>query len=749
MQRNLRWYHLYFVLAGLNALAIFTSLSLHHVIISHFDLAARGNSAWMLMLSDVNSILAKAADVNGPGNNVFEARSPVLERQRYTTAKNKFMIDFDRLREKAKALTSEKGDESAQLMIVQHLNAIDQNMQMMGTEAEKIFSLYEEKNFTGAGERMAAMDRSYASLNLKINDLSAFVRSQAAQTIDRQSSIARKLEWFEEGFAIIAVLIVGSMTWYGYRLFRVMQKAEAEREKLLISLVRSEERARAIAEQAPVGLFETDAEGQCLSVNSRWCEIAGIGREAALSTGWSEAIHPEDRTRVFMEWQRAAVEGNEFHLEYRFLRPDGIVTWVVGAASPVKDVSGEVYMHVGSLTDISVRKKAELTLTEAQQKAEEANQHKSQFLANMSHEIRTPMNGVLGMLGILADTQLTPEQFELTTTACYSAQALLSILDDILDFSKIEAGKFSILPEPSDVRQVVNATVALFASSLQRKEISLISDISPTIPHAVLLDSVRLRQVLVNLLGNALKFTPNSGGVLIRVIDLVGINGEPTLTFSISDSGIGMTIEQQERVFEAFAQADGSTSRLYGGTGLGLSISAKLVQLMGGKLELTSELGIGSTFTFTLPAPAVEVEELLPLAQPAESQTDFPTNLSVLVAEDNFVNQKLIRKLLERRGCCVTIVENGALAVEASRAQKFDVILMDIHMPTMDGLTATAIIRAEQSCERKQVPIIALTANVMEGDRARFLANRMDGYVAKPIDKEVLFREILIALQSV
>jgi PAS domain S-box-containing protein len=465
-------------------------------------------------------------------------------------------------------------------------------------------------------------------------------------------------------------------------------------------------------------------------------EICGKGFDTNdFEDGVWDLVHPDDRQFV-ANGNLEAREGRPLYRDFRIVRADGRLVWI-----NVSSMLREDGTWVGIMLDITERKQQEMRLAEARVSAEAASRAKSAFLASMSHEIRTPLNGVLGMAAALARTQMRPEQKEMVDVINESGTSLMIILNDVLDISKIESGKLELERTAFGVGEAVEAVAALFTEVASAKNLTLDLDIDHLGDLKVVGDPVRLRQVLQNFVSNAVKFTA-AGSVRVRAWPLERGLDDALLRFEVIDTGIGMTADQQGRVFQSFAQADSSITRRYGGTGLGLSICQQLAQLMGGDVGCMSAPGEGSTFWLELRLPYAGADAAI------DDEDDLLavdlSALRILAADDNATNRLVLKTILNQFEMSPDFVTNGQEAVDAAAQRPYDLILMDIHMPQMDGRTAARTIRAGDG-PNARTPIIALTADVMPEHVRAYLADGMTAHVGKPIRPEMLFAAIIDA----
>jgi PAS domain S-box-containing protein len=499
----------------------------------------------------------------------------------------------------------------------------------------------------------------------------------------------------------------------------------------------SEARFRGLAAAAPVGIFQTDAEGACRYVNDRWCEIAGMSAAEAAGQGWLRALHPADRAGVRDAWRDAVAGRRPFALRYRFLRPDGNESWVQGNAVASHDREGRIDGYIGTVTDVTESQQQAQALERAKSEAEAATRAKGLFLANMSHEIRTPLNAVIGMTTLLLDTPLSSDQRDFARTIRSSSDSLLEVINDILDYSKVDAGKLEIEQRAFDLRRVVEESLDLVTPRALEKSLNLAYMIEEGTPEALIGDPARLRQILVNLLSNAVKFT-HQGEVFVSIdsqrIDEAG----ERIHFSVRDTGIGIAAEQLPRLFQSFTQVDATTTRKYGGTGLGLAISRRLAELMSGEVSAESEPGHGSVFHAT-----VQVRRAA-AAEPAEFlQRDAPALVGkrILIVDDNLSNRRILTQLALRWGMQPSTLPSALEALDRVRhGEAFDVAVLDMSMPEVDGLELANEIRRLRGPD--ELPIVLLTSL---GQRHTDPRNGLSACLSKPIKASVLFATLVAA----
>jgi PAS domain S-box-containing protein len=535
-------------------------------------------------------------------------------------------------------------------------------------------------------------------------------------------------DYTQDDVGVLQALAIPVMDLVGYK-----QAEEALR--------RSERRYRSFVDVTNQFAWVTDAYGQVVEDVPALRKFTGQTYEQAKGEGWSAALHPDDLQHALEVWNQAVSTKTLYEVEYRMRRHDGVYRLLLARGVPIPGDDGSVVEWAGTCIDITERKAAEEALQQAKVAAEVASEAKSRFLANVSHELRTPMNAILGMVDLALPKQVDPTAADFLKTVRGSADLLLALLDDLLDSAKIEANKLELESAPFSLRRVLDQTTQVLAVRASEKGISFSCRISPDVPDALVGDQMRLRQVLLNLAGNGVKFT-ESGEVTVGVRVESQEAEEACLEFAVQDTGIGIPRSDLEHIFQPFTQVDPSTTRRFGGTGLGLPICSSLVGMMGGRIWVESTLARGSTFHFTVRLPLAK--ELPPASVPAPDVLPAAmSRLRILLVEDNPANQKLAAYILRERGHTVDIAGDGQQALCMARENRHNVVLMDVQMPGMDGLEATKAIRAGEGGQRR-VPIIAMTAHAMKGDRERCLAAGMDGYLSKPINP----REMIVLLES-
>jgi PAS domain S-box-containing protein len=510
-------------------------------------------------------------------------------------------------------------------------------------------------------------------------------------------------------------------------------------------ITQNEKKFRDLVEQTTDWVWEVNLEGVLTYTNPRVTELTGYDLHEVIGKVPFDFMDPNEENIDKKYYYEAVTHRKPFYqLESTMLHKHGYPVVFETSGAPIINEHGELTGYRGIGRDITVRKEAEKALRQSQDEAqdviEQANRAKSIFLANMSHEIRTPMNVIIGMADILYNSELNTNQKECAGMVRESATSLLTIINDILDFSKIEAGMLEMAQVHFHLHQEVEKTVSSLTQQAEKKGLKLSCSIDDNVPETVTGDPTRLQQVLVNLIGNAIKFT-EQGTVAISIRrDKTGV------LFSISDTGIGFPLDKMDWLFQSFTQADTSGTRKYEGTGLGLAISKNLVELMGGSIGVESMENQGSTFYFTIPFAMPtgmgDITETIVFAKPGENLPELPYEkkvLEILLVEDKPMNQKLATILLEKKGHKITTAKWQRKRWRNLGHNFFDLILMDIHMPEMDGLEATACIRACEDEAVRRIPIIAMTAYAMKEDRDKCLQAGMDYYIPKPINPGELY----------
>ena len=536
---------------------------------------------------------------------------------------------------------------------------------------------------------------------------------------------------------------VAQLELQGYQdqLEALVQQKTQENEHQRAQLIESETRFTLAVEGADVGIWDLNLVTLVLYHSPRMAHMLGYTAEELPSERavWDALAHPDDAA-VYREKLMAHIKNSQIPFEsiVRMRHKDGQWRWILSRGRATRNAQGRALRVSGTHTDITERKRVE-------EAAQDADRAKSAFLANMSHEIRTPMNGVIGMVDILQQTELSSEQQRMLSTIANSSQTLLHILNDILDYSKIEAGKLTVERVPTSLQEVVQEVQQLMQGVASAKGLVVATSIAPDLPQAIYADPIRLRQVLLNLLGNAIKFTPSDApadaAVSLALERGVLSDGQPAVLLRVRDQGIGMSAEVVAKLFRPFSQADASTAREFGGTGLGLSISQQLALLMGGHISVDSTPGQGSEFTVALPLKEAPLDRrsAVPAAQhrhrrclgSSRAQAAANGHL-ILLAEDNETNRDVLMQQLRLLGYCADVAEDGRIALEKWRNGHYGLLLTDCHMPNMDGFALTEAIRQSEDAGRS-APIIAITANAMHGEARRCLDAGMSDYLSKPL----------------
>lgn len=546
--------------------------------------------------------------------------------------------------------------------------------------------------------------------------------------------------WMDAMGALVLIYIGYMFLSYivaGFRRQRRNTLSLIANSRALVEREKEARRLSLVARNANDSVILSDSQNHITWVNDAFTRVTGYTLEDALGRTPGELLNgPETDPQTTAAIKNACTIGVSYRGEVQNVTKDGRRIWIETNQVPVLGPDGKVEMTVAVERDVTAARTHAMEMARARQAAEEGARAKSAFLATMSHEIRTPMNGVIGMADILEGTSLTPEQHLYVDTIRSSAQTLVAIINDILDMSKLEAGKIVIHPVPIDLRSCIEQTVLLLGPQARNKGLNLDIELED-LPHSVLGDDVRFRQILVNLIGNAVKFT-EKGGVRVHASSVT--EGDKHLvSIKIEDTGIGISPDRIHAIFEEFVQADAETTRRFGGTGLGLTIARKLAQAMGGTIEVSSELERGTCFTVSLPFERQKTDTATPAAALAPEEHAVLQGVRVLLAEDNKVNRLLTQKYLSDLPIELGFAHDGSEAVAKARDWQPQMIFMDMSMPVMSGLEATEQIRCMAIA---QPQIVALTANAFESDREACKAAGMDGFLSKPVRRTDLIKSL-------
>ncbi len=514
------------------------------------------------------------------------------------------------------------------------------------------------------------------------------------------------------------------------------------RKNTEINLIHSEEKYRSIISNMELGLVEVNNNDIITNVNKRLGEMTGYINGELLGRKYIEIFLDTESRKVMEVENTRRKNGINGVYEVKLRKKDGDWLWIIISGAPLYDEEKNVVGTIGAHLDITERKLMEQELVKAKEIAEEVADVKSHFLANMSHEVRTPMNGIIGLTKLLLNTELTTKQKEYLNAIDISSNTLLVVVNDILDISKIEAGKMTFENKKFKLRDLISSVMDVFESKAAEKKIDLEFFLDENIPEYLIGDSIRLNQILYNLINNAIKFT-QEGNVTIQIDEIEHSKKSIYIDISIIDTGIGITEESQQKIFDVFTQAKENTTRKFGGTGLGLTIVKKLVELQGGVIEVCSVENKGSTFSVKLKFQTPNEENDV-IEKHSKKLNDYSSlkDLNVLLAEDNSINQLLINDLLKDKKINIKIVSDGQQAVDYWLENEYDLILMDMQMPIKDGYEAMKEIRIHTNPEKSNIPIVALTAHATEGEREKCIDAGADSYLSKPFQPDQLLNMI-------
>ncbi len=738
--------YFYFVLATFDLLAICLALMFGNRVVNSSLDALSEDHGWAYRQGIYAELIRDANHCRQPAHDAVQARNTELPAQQLTQNLRSFREDLDRLRFDAQF----QMPATHLADLTRRLNRLQDLTRKVEQDSERVLNLVEADQGADATPLLSSIDDAYSQITNELAELTLLASNTLDLRYESQVEQLVRMRGYQWWMALCGTLFVSIVSYYGHRFSNTVQTQVLKATQQTSELAEKEARLRIIVDTAADGIVTMNHQGVVESCNEAMVKLFARDRHDLVGKPIFMLMEEiDDNVEASGQLTLCLLDINALigtKRELRGMRPDGTKFYIELAVAEVRFSDRRVI--TGIIHDVTERREFEAQLKKHRQAAEAATEAKSQFLANMSHEIRTPMTAIIGYSDLLLEPgQSDEERQRCVQTVRRNADHLLNLINDILDISKIEAGKMTVEKIELSPCQILGDVASLMRVRAIEKKIGFEIIYDSPIPAEISGDPVRVRQILLNLIGNAIKFT-KSGQVRIHATCLDINSDNPRMNFRVVDSGIGLTQEQLGRLFQPFTQADYSTTRQFGGTGLGLTICRRLVEMMGGEITVASVPGLGSSFEFTIPTGSLKNTRILTTPEEAESIRQSPDVLTgsqprltarVLVAEDGPDNYRLISHHLTRAGATVVHAENGQLAFEkaldADRiAQPFHVVLMDMQMPVLDGYQATSNLRARGYW----LPIIALTAHAMSGDRDKCLNAGCTDFLTKPIDPGLL-----------
>lgn len=719
------WRFIPLVFGGLSLCVVTVGIFLSQYLADEYTTATEINEKWNAYLQQVDELHRFAGEVNAPGNDIFESKNATYERARFEAALHKINVKVELTQI---YLTREHVPMSKELL--ESISSVQRYIDQMSSEARLLFKAYENGHLSEATRKMAIMDRKYAQVQDSIFEIRKLLRYVQSEALKAQRDHGKKLRTQQTFFMFIMSLVAILVITYGARLSKLVSKTNHL----------FEQKRRALDASALVII--TDPFGKITYINDNYVRLSGYTRQELIGKNYRDLSSDKSFVDQFNELWRSLTEKKIWRGEFKAFSKVGRQYWVTSTLVPLLDEEGKIDSIVDVQFDTTESKLVQADLLEAKTQAELAHATKARFLANMSHEIRTPMNGIIGMTSLLMGFTTDPLHLERLKIIQNCGNSLLDLINDVLDFSKLEVDKVELENEPFDLHGTAKEVVELLGTRASEKGIPLSYHPDPNVPQWIKGDVTRFRQILTNLVSNALKFTER-GEVKITSAAKNLEDGQWLVEFAVKDTGIGIAPELRDRLFQSFSQVDASTTRKFGGTGLGLVISKGLCEKMGGTIKVESEVGKGSTFSFSLKAAVVldpQFQKALPTEYDANMGKKHP--LRILVAEDNRTNQLVILGLLGKFGYQADIASDGKQVLKQLEMKSYDLIFMDSHMPEMDGFAATREIMRKYNAKNRP-KIISLSASTLKQDIDKCFESGMDGFIGKPITVAALVKTLI------